>query len=308
MTDSWGASTKRALWHDYSTPGWYHLTFHTYKHHELFSGLLSDSTEAQQHTEILQRVLVTVSEHYPCARIDTSRIQPSQLDLLIELMTHRNQVEEPCQEYASWRYFRRTMTISLISGFVKMNSGYQINLLHKTNGQAVWQERYSDRFLKDEESVNEVRAMLREGSGGSCADTAGPHEYSAIEGEFETRKNVKGRSDDAEISAPATSSGALHAATNQGEKEAAYNYGSNAEAVVVRAVSKRSADNDSNRKSTADVRIPLDGCGLWDHTIGRRLIARETWCWSIAAASEWDVSAWPGGSCWVKVSFDKGSG
>jgi len=160
MTKNDQSSTKRHPDHDYSSPGWYHLTLHTHGRIDAFGSLGSGAMRLDECGAILGGVLDTLPERYPCARIDTVRILPDRVDLLVEIVTHRNPDGKKSKNDPGWKKYRRTMTIPLLAGFLKTRSAIRINELRNTPGQPVWQRRYSDRVLRDKKQIAEVRSML----------------------------------------------------------------------------------------------------------------------------------------------------
>ncbi len=55
---------------------------------------------------------------------------------------------------------RRSMKLSKIIGYIKMNSAKKINALRRSSGTPVWQRNYYERIIRDESELRRVREYI----------------------------------------------------------------------------------------------------------------------------------------------------
>lgn len=161
MTISRTYSTHRCPWHDYSKPGWYYLAYETRNSIKYFGDAVKLGDDQAACRLIVNDAIAMLPERYPEIRLDTARVWPSSVHLLVQVLKHRYPAR--CgnfKTYEEWWIHRRTMTIPLISGFFETHSSQAINLQYGSPGQCVWKNRYGDRILEDMDAVSLVREIL----------------------------------------------------------------------------------------------------------------------------------------------------
>ncbi len=155
---------QRAHWHDYSAPGWYYLGFHTRKHIEVLGSHSESGPILNANADIVRRFIEEAPERYPFFQTDSLLIEPSRVQMLIEILEHRFPARpEYFDTYEEWLHYRRVMGTSLLVGNIKTGSAKEINLANGWRGTSLWNRRYVDRILEDEEIIAAVRHALRNG-------------------------------------------------------------------------------------------------------------------------------------------------
>jgi hypothetical protein len=157
---------QSAVWHDYSSPGWYYLAFETRNRRELLgsSHTIETGTILNANGEIVRAVIASTPERYPFYQTDSDFIEPNRVNLLIEIHQHRFPSRpEVFETREAWLHYRRIMGTSLIVGNIKMTSAREINTLNQSSGKSVWSDKYYDRVLYEEDVVAVVREALRKG-------------------------------------------------------------------------------------------------------------------------------------------------
>lgn len=141
---------------DYSDPGAYFVTVCTYHHQALFGQVMSGTLLGNQFSEIVWEVWRSLPRRFSQISVDAAVVMPDHFHGIIVL--HEGTAAErksglgspPPDELGvpAPTHARRTMTLSLVMGYFKMNSAKRINLLRDTPRDHVWQRGYYDRILR----------------------------------------------------------------------------------------------------------------------------------------------------------------
>lgn len=155
-------STHRLRDFDYSQPAVHHVLLETKGGAEILGtctdGVTTLSDAGREFLEVLGMAL----QNFPCVRIDGMDIQPSTVELTLAITERRNAREVPPVGTDEWKHYRRVMTLPVIVGYLKMNSGLRINRLLGRSGEEVWTRRYRSRVLSEPEEIDALNAVLRE--------------------------------------------------------------------------------------------------------------------------------------------------
>ena len=160
MNDTGQLNKKRLSDHDYSRPGTYHLEFEPDEHSSTFGSLRNGVMTLNAYGEIFFGVLGLALPIFSCLRLDGIDIRPRCVVLAVTILKWRKPfLSRFIKDFDRWHY-RRTMTISAFSGYLKMNSGRSINKKRKRSGTHFWALGYKDRVLTDKREIASLCAEL----------------------------------------------------------------------------------------------------------------------------------------------------
>ena len=160
MNDTGQLNKKRLSDHDYSRPGTYHLEFEPDEHSSTFGSMRNGVMKLNAYGEIFFGVLGLALQIFSCLRLDGIDIRPRCVVLAVTILKWRKPfLSRFIKDFDRWHY-RRTMTISAFSGYLKMNSGRSINKKRKRSGTHFWALGYKDRVLTDKREIASFCAEL----------------------------------------------------------------------------------------------------------------------------------------------------
>lgn len=149
-------SDKRRREHDYSKPGTYHLRLKVAEHSSTLGTMRKGGVILNEYGEEFLSVLGMALQVFTCLRIDAMDVRPQCVELVVTVLTWRKAF---CALFKSllhrWHY-RRTMTISVFVGYLKMNSARRINKLRGVDGVRFWTLGFQDRVLTDQEEIDQL--------------------------------------------------------------------------------------------------------------------------------------------------------
>ncbi len=153
--------THRQPDYNYSTPEFYHLLLETENKANILATEKNGIVTLREAGRIFLDTVGQALQHFPCLCIHAMAIRPSAVEILLEITHWRNQSEEPERGTAEWIQWRRTMTLSVFVGYLKMNSGMQINVHTRSTG-SVWTRRYRERVVTEIEDRETLQSELSE--------------------------------------------------------------------------------------------------------------------------------------------------
>ncbi len=160
MNDPGQLNKKRLSDHDYSRPGTYHLEFEPDEHSSTFGSERNGVMTLNAYGEIFFGVLGLALQIFSCLRLDGIDIRPRCVVLAVTILKWRKPfLSRFIKDFDRWHY-RRTMTISAFSGYLKMNSGRSINKKRKRSGTHFWALGYKDRVMTDKREIASFCAEL----------------------------------------------------------------------------------------------------------------------------------------------------
>ncbi len=163
MDDTGQFNDKRLSGNDYSKPGTYHLLFELGEHASTLGSMCKGTMTLNAYGEIFLSVLGMALQIFSCLRLDAMDIRPKCVELVVSIIKWRKPfLSRFMTKFNRWHY-RRTMTISVFAGYLKMNSGRSINTKRKRSGEHFWTLGFKDRVLTDKDEINEVCARLNAG-------------------------------------------------------------------------------------------------------------------------------------------------
>ncbi len=153
-------SDRRLREHDYSAPGTYHLLLETDGGTATLGTKDNGVMRLNEYGEVFLSVLGMALQTFACVRIDGMDIRPRCVDLAVTITAHRKGLRALFKTYRDRWHYRRTMTLSVFVGYVKMNSARRINALRGVSGESFWTERYKARVLTDQAEIDRLCGKL----------------------------------------------------------------------------------------------------------------------------------------------------
>lgn len=151
---------KRVAGHDYNAPGTYHLLLNLAEAVGSFGTMRKGVMTLNSFGELLLAILGIAVQIFRCLRIDAMDIGPHCLELVVTITRNRKPLQSRFKIFRDrWKY-RRTMTISVFVGYLKMNSSRRINTERGATGEHFWALGFKDRILTDPEEIDTLCALL----------------------------------------------------------------------------------------------------------------------------------------------------
>lgn len=161
MNDTGRFNEKRLSDHDYSRPGTYHLLFELGEHSSKLGSVRKGVMTLNAYGEIFLGVLGMALQIFSCLRLDALDIRPQCVEMVVSISRWRKPFFRKFKsDHERWHY-RRTMTISVFAGYLKMNSGRSINKKRKRGGTHFWAIGFKDRVLTNKDEIRSICARLQ---------------------------------------------------------------------------------------------------------------------------------------------------
>ena len=157
---------RRLPQHNYAGTGHYFVTINAYHRCHLFSRIVKGKVELTDIGEEIRRSWEYIPTSAPCASVDEYVIMPDHFHGIL----HLNNPEEPLRKDPEFTCAPRSLG-SIMSIF-KMAVTHHVKGRHP--GQHIWQRRYHDRVIRNEEELERIRTYIRNNPV-RWAATHGPH-------------------------------------------------------------------------------------------------------------------------------------
>ena len=163
--------TIRLRDYDYSTAGAYFVTICTFER----ECLLGDAVDGEMRLNGMGQIVATIwdslPERYPDVDADAFVIMPNHIhgiivingDVQVGAIHESPDLDLPQHERAireSPLPNRRTMTLSKVIGYLKMNTAKRINQLRDNPGASVWQRNYYERVIRNDQELQSIQQYV----------------------------------------------------------------------------------------------------------------------------------------------------
>jgi REP element-mobilizing transposase RayT len=161
--------------YDYSRPGVYFVTLCTHSKEFLFGTVVDGQMKGNGCGEIVSLYWNHLPKRYPQVRLDSFVVMPNHIHGIVEIVgaIHESPlIHEPPGGGAIHQspgagaihespLRRRTMLLSKIMGYLKMNTSKRINEIRGTPERPVWQRNYYEHVIRDEDELGKIRRIHR---------------------------------------------------------------------------------------------------------------------------------------------------
>ena len=175
--------------YDYSQPGAYFVTIVTYQREAMFGEIMNGAMQLNPLGKLVEKCWLTISTHFPQARLDEFAIMPNHLHGIILLSTGEASADNaptlptnPISADASPLHPMGTKprSIGAIIQNFKSISTRLANSLYFNPGSKLWHRNYFDHIIRNERELNDIRQYILEAISktkgfGVCAATSPPH-------------------------------------------------------------------------------------------------------------------------------------
>ncbi len=153
MSSSPKRKSIRLKEYDYSQPGAYFVTICSKDHGNAFGTIAGTRFRLNQYGNIVAGCIVSLPNHFPWATMDTFVIMPNHIHCIIILEHDAPQVSDLLPSGS---------VLGRIVGYLKYQSSKQINSIHNTPGETIWQRNYYEHIIRNEEELRRVRQYIED--------------------------------------------------------------------------------------------------------------------------------------------------
>ena len=163
---------------DYSSEGWYYITICTKNREEIFGKIINDEMVLNDFGEIILEIWGSLPQHYDNIILDEFVVMPNHIHAIIGInnvvavaVTVTVTVETGLKPVSTTvdtntgsgtgGTTRKKHGISEFIRALKTFSARQINEIRNTKGTPVWQPRFYDRIIRNEEELNRIRQYIK---------------------------------------------------------------------------------------------------------------------------------------------------
>ncbi len=146
----WAPRAPSRLRHyDYSSPGFYFITFCTAGRERWLGSIVAERAVLSQAGQLVKRVLLQTTIHYPAVLVDCYIIMPDHIHVLFHYLP---QDESPGPR----------APITQIAATLKSLAAKKLRQARLVRGRKVWQRGYHDRVIRDEDELGAARLYIRQ--------------------------------------------------------------------------------------------------------------------------------------------------
>jgi REP element-mobilizing transposase RayT len=164
MTTQRFRKATRLREYDYGQPGNYFFTICTAGRSCILGEIRAGEVQLSANGDIVQATWLSIPEHFSTVALDEMFIMPNHVHGIVYIGTDENGVPAGPGSTSSPRPRSANgpgkNTLGSIIGSFKSTSSRNINKLRNTPGSAVWQANYYEHIIRDEQSLDRIRAYI----------------------------------------------------------------------------------------------------------------------------------------------------
>jgi REP element-mobilizing transposase RayT len=163
------AESSRLRGWDYSSPGYYFITICTKNRECLFGEIENGKMMPNKYEEILENCWNDLPNHYPNLKLDQFAVMPNHVHGIIIIENDNTTVDYPNTVVETGLKPVSTETPDITDNThglfefiraLKTFSARRINEQRQTPGISVWQSRFHDHIIRDENELNRIRKYI----------------------------------------------------------------------------------------------------------------------------------------------------
>jgi len=159
---------------DYSSPGYYFITICTKNRECLFGEIVNGKIVPNKYGEILENCWNDLPNHYPNLKLDQFVVMPNHVHGIIIIEYNNNTIDyqgvpvetglKPVSTGTPGTPGTSVKTHGLFEFIraLKTFSARRINEHRQTPGTSVWQTRFHDHIIRDDDELNRIRKYIIE--------------------------------------------------------------------------------------------------------------------------------------------------
>lgn len=140
--------STRLSGYDYVTPGWYFITICTQKRTRMFGAVRNGKMITNSYGEIVRTCWTDLPNHYHNIQLDEFIIMPDHIHGIIQITPAALSSSKPYS------------LSEIVRGF-KTFSARRINEYRNVKGMPIWQERFYDRIIVDDNAILKIRRYIQ---------------------------------------------------------------------------------------------------------------------------------------------------
>ena len=148
-------STRLKGW-DYSSNGFYFVTIVTKNREKLFGHIENKQMILNDYGKIVEQCWFDLPNHYVNCKLDAFVIMPDHVHGIIEIDNSVFDIETGQRPVST----KKRHGLSQFVGSLNSYSAKKINILRNTIGATVWQSRFYDSIIRDENSLDSIRNYI----------------------------------------------------------------------------------------------------------------------------------------------------
>ena len=164
--DRYRRRSIRLKGHDYSKPGYYHVTICSQDRECLFGEIIDRKMTLNEIGEIIDMQWRNLSVKYPRIGNNDYVIMPNHLHRIIHIQRRGGVAppvdgKSPGNPGAGTAPLHKTPNLGQIVGFLKYITTKLVNTMYETPGKKLWQRGFFDQILRNETDVYEIRTYIK---------------------------------------------------------------------------------------------------------------------------------------------------
>jgi putative transposase len=133
--------------YDYTQTGWYFVTICAQGRECLFGNIIDGAFQANTYGRVVLEHIEAIASHFANAEIDVYVMMPNHAHVII-ILNDSVTANTP------------RPTLGQVVAYIKYLSTRHINELRRTPGARVWQRNYYEHIIRDQASLDHIRAYI----------------------------------------------------------------------------------------------------------------------------------------------------
>ena len=160
--------------YDYSRAGAYFVTSCAFQRECLFGEVVDGEMRLNDAGRLVTTICDSLPQRYPGLEVDAFVVMPNHIHGIVVIhdpvgAIHESPIFESDMKTGASRerairespqQGRRTMTLSKVVGYLKMNTAKGINQARDNPGVPVWQRDYFERVIRDDRELDGIRQYI----------------------------------------------------------------------------------------------------------------------------------------------------
>jgi REP element-mobilizing transposase RayT len=150
--------------YDYGQPGYYYVTIGTVDRVCILGEVRACEMLLSELGEIVKEAWLDLPAHHSMVQLDEMVIMPNHLHGILSICTDENGMPigqvTPMSSPSRAKRGPGKNTLSSVVGSLKSASSRNINKLRNTPGAPVWQAHYYEHIIRNEQSLDRIRAYI----------------------------------------------------------------------------------------------------------------------------------------------------
>jgi REP element-mobilizing transposase RayT len=157
--------------YDYSSAGAYFVTLCAFQRECLFGEMVDGEMRLNDAGRLVTAIWDSLPQRYQGLEVDAFAVMPNHVHGIVVIHDPVGAIHESPGSDSdvkigaireSPQQSRRTMTLSKVVGYLKMNTARRINQSRDNPGVPVWQRDYFERVIRDEQELAAIRQYIAE--------------------------------------------------------------------------------------------------------------------------------------------------